>query len=123
MKAHLIDTHLLVPRSRSSAKVKVKYKGYISQKNGRFGGIRVSQTNLVSFVDEPDFIRCAGCPELIPFVDALSLYHTILTFNNPNTEGLGKHWENKKMLVTSIFSFSNSVFYSIKERKSNFSNV
>ena len=32
MKAHFINTHLLVPRSRSSAKVKVKYKGYISQK-------------------------------------------------------------------------------------------
>ena len=32
MKAYLIDMHLLVPRSRSSAKVKVKYKRYISQK-------------------------------------------------------------------------------------------
>ena len=32
MRAYLINTHLLVPRSRSSAKVKVKYKGYISQK-------------------------------------------------------------------------------------------
>ena len=32
MKAHLIDTHLLVPRSRSSAKVKVKYRGHVSQK-------------------------------------------------------------------------------------------
>ena len=32
MKAHLINMHLLVPRSRSSAKVKVKYKDYISQK-------------------------------------------------------------------------------------------
>ena len=32
MKAHLIDSHLLVPRSRSSAKVKVEYQGYISQK-------------------------------------------------------------------------------------------
>ena len=31
MKAHLMDTHLLVPRSRSSAKVKVKYQGHISQ--------------------------------------------------------------------------------------------
>ena len=30
MKAYLINMHLLVPRS--SAKVKVKYKGYISQK-------------------------------------------------------------------------------------------
>ena len=32
MKAYLTNMHLLVPRSRSSAKVKVKYKGYISQK-------------------------------------------------------------------------------------------
>ena len=34
MKAHLIDTHLLVPRSRSSGKVKVKYQGHVSQKMG-----------------------------------------------------------------------------------------
>ena len=33
MKAHLIDIHL-VPRSRSSAKVKVKYQGHVSQKMG-----------------------------------------------------------------------------------------
>ena len=32
MKAYLIHMHLLVPRSRSSAKFKVKCKGYISQK-------------------------------------------------------------------------------------------
>ena len=32
MKAYFINMQLLVPRSRSSAKVKVKYKGYISQK-------------------------------------------------------------------------------------------
>ena len=32
MKAHLIDTHLLV--SRSSAKVRVKYQGHVSQKMG-----------------------------------------------------------------------------------------
>ena len=31
MKAYLIDVHL-VPRSRSSAKVKVKYQGHVSQK-------------------------------------------------------------------------------------------
>ena len=47
MKAYLINMYLLAPRSRSSAKVKVKYKGYVSQKNGGFGGIRVSQTHLV----------------------------------------------------------------------------
>ena len=34
MKAHLIDTHLLVPRSRSSAKAKVKYQGHVSEKMG-----------------------------------------------------------------------------------------
>ena len=32
MKEHLIDTHLLEPRSRSSAKVKDKYQGHISIK-------------------------------------------------------------------------------------------
>ena len=37
MKAYLINMHLLVPRSRSSAKVKVKYKGYISQKKAVSG--------------------------------------------------------------------------------------
>ena len=34
MKAHFINTHLLVTRSRSSAKVKVKYQGHVSQKMG-----------------------------------------------------------------------------------------
>ena len=49
MKAHLINMHLLVPRSKSSAKVKVEYQCYISRKNCRFGGITVSQTHLVLF--------------------------------------------------------------------------
>ena len=39
MKAHLIDTHLLVPRSRSSAKVCVKYQGHVSQKMGVLGAL------------------------------------------------------------------------------------
>ena len=39
MKAHLIDTHLLVPRSRSSAKVKVKYHCHVSQKMGVSGAL------------------------------------------------------------------------------------
>ena len=37
MKTYLINMYLLVPRSRSSAKVKVKYKGYISQKMAVLG--------------------------------------------------------------------------------------
>ena len=39
MRAHLIDTHLLVPRSRSSAKVKVKYQGHVSQKMSVSGAL------------------------------------------------------------------------------------
>ena len=36
-----------VPKSRSSVKVKVKYQGHsFLKKNGRFGGIGVSQTHL-----------------------------------------------------------------------------
>ena len=54
MKANLIDTHLLVSRSRSSATVKVKYQGHFLKKNGCFGGIMisVSQTHLVYFYRE-----------------------------------------------------------------------
>ena len=39
MRAHLIDTHLLILRSRSSAKVKVKYQGNVSQKMGVSGAL------------------------------------------------------------------------------------
>ena len=39
MKTHLIDTHLLVPRSRSSARVKVKHQGHVSQKMGVLGAL------------------------------------------------------------------------------------
>ena len=46
----------------------------------------------------------------------LTLYHTIPTFNDPKKDSFGKHWEKEKMLVTNIFSFSRSLFYSIKER-------
>ena len=39
MKAHLIDTYPLVPTSRSSTKVKVKYQGHVSQKMGVSGAL------------------------------------------------------------------------------------
>ena len=42
---------------------------------------------------------------------------------NSSEEGFEKHWEKEKMLVTSIFSFSHNVFYSVKERNSYFSNL
>ena len=50
VNAHFIGTHLLVPRASSSAKVKVKYKGHISQKMAYSGAISVSQTQLVDNV-------------------------------------------------------------------------
>ena len=58
MKAHLIDTHLLVPRSRSSAKVKVKYQSHVSQKMGVSGAIVFHKHILFTllFVNYSDFI-------------------------------------------------------------------
>ena len=49
MKAHPIDTHLLVPRSRSSAKVKVKYQGHVSQKMGVSGAL-VFHKHILFFI-------------------------------------------------------------------------
>ena len=50
MNAHLIDTHLVVPRSRSSAKVKVKYQGHVSQKMGVSGALVFHKQHLVSYI-------------------------------------------------------------------------
>ena len=56
MKAYLINMHLLVTRSRSSAKVKVKYKDYISQKNGLFGSI-VFHKYILFFMETYEICR------------------------------------------------------------------
>ena len=54
---------------------------------------------------------------------ALTLYHIVPTFNDPKEEGFGKQLgKNEKVLVTSIFSFSHSIFCSIKEKNHHFSN-
>ena len=50
MKAHLINTHLLVPRSRSSAKVQVKYQGHVSLKMGVSGALVFHKRILVFFL-------------------------------------------------------------------------
>ena len=50
MKAHPTDTHLLVPRSRSSANVKVKYQGHVSQKMGVSGALVFHKHILFCFV-------------------------------------------------------------------------
>ena len=49
---------------------------------------------------------------------------TIPAFKDTEEKRLWKTlWEKEKMLVTSIFFFSHSVFYSIKERNLHISNV
>ena len=48
MKVHLINTHL-VPRSGSSAKVKVKYQGHVSQKMGVSGALVFHKNNILLF--------------------------------------------------------------------------
>ena len=50
MKEYLINMHLLVLRSRSSAKVKVKYKRYISQKMAISGAFVFHKHILFFFV-------------------------------------------------------------------------
>ena len=101
MKAHLIDTHLLVPRSRSPAKVKVKYQGHIcKKKNGCFGGISVSQTHFVYY----HFQKYLPASEFLQNVVYINLqlsdedrvsrdthYHTIPTYNDSEEGGFGKH--------------------------------
>ena len=55
-------TLYIVPKSRSSVKFKVKYQGHSFGKNGRCGGISVSQLQLVSSpVRRPCVIRRASC--------------------------------------------------------------
>ena len=50
------------------------------------------------------------------FGNGLTLYHTTPTINDINTRAFENLWEEEKMLVTSIFSFSNNVFYCVKDR-------
>ena len=98
MKAHLIDTHLLVPRS--SAKVKVKYQSHVSQKMGVSGALVFHKHILLfnPFPNKPWFLR----------VCSAGLLKTL--------------WEKEKLLVTSNFSFSHSVFYPSRELSTMFIN-
>ena len=63
MKAHLIDTHLLVPRSRSSAKVKVKYQGHVSQKIGVSGALVFHKQILFFFFTNELILLFNTCRE------------------------------------------------------------
>ena len=87
MKAHLIDTHLLVPRSRSSAKVKVKYQGHVAQNMGVLGAL-VFHKYILFFL----YLWMTPFSAMVDYTDndtgtkqdyQLILYHTISTFNDP----------------------------------------
>ena len=94
MKAHLIDTHFLVPRSRSSAKVKVKYQGHVSQKMGVLGALVFRKYIL--------FISCLGYRKIFfryfmvtstTSENTKAYIHTLQLF--PRTSYLGKMPHNQ----------------------------
>ena len=58
------------------------------------------------------------------YVDiCLTLSHTIATFNDSKEEGFGKHIGKKRKYWFPAFSPFPTVFYSIKERNREFSNI
>ena len=95
MKAYLINMHLLVPRSRSSAKVKVKYKGYISQKMAVSGAFvfhkhilfHLAKEMVTTFLEPERTLYChLESPPLIYFVNL----YKIATFIFQYKTSLGK---------------------------------
>ena len=70
MKAYLIDTYQLVPSSRSSAKVKVKYQGHISQKMAVLGALVFHKHILLKHSgkwSKADSLRLANVNKVQPF--------------------------------------------------------
>ena len=124
MKAHLIDTHLLVPRSMSDI---CWYQGHlhicwyqgqcqISRShfliNGRFWGITVSQTLLVLSHAFNAFKLIKS--KMLSSVNSTTQSRLLTTLRKWL---LKTFWEKEKMLGT-IFSFSQNVSY---HSKTNFS--
>ena len=99
MKAHLIDTHLLVPRSRSSAKVKVRYQGHVSQKMGVFGAL-VFHKHILFYINPlPRML-------MLDSSDSATNRYDVKNMNKWRYNYLRKTlWEKKKVLGMSNFSF------------------
>ena len=57
-------------------------------------------------------VRGIFCPHSV-----LTLYHTILTFNDPEKEDLKTLQEKENVLVTDMFSFSHYVFLPFLKKK------
>ena len=80
MKAYLINMHLLVPRSRSSAKVKVKHKGYISQKmavSGAFVFHKHILFNIVIHLYQLLFVILYTCNFIYAFDSLCCLFKSV----------------------------------------------
>ena len=73
MKAYLINMHLLVPRSRSSAKVKVKCKGYISQKMAVSGAF-VFHKHIFFFCERSNLVKLCHIQYSHAFSSIFSTY-------------------------------------------------
>ena len=142
MKAHFINVHLLVPRSRSSAKVKVKYKGYISQQMAVSGAFVFHKhilfiiwylviyfiwynwklfSFLFFFFKEKSSIVIVVLFTAGEFDDNTGLFiltkcmsNTIQTLNERNL--LKTLWHMVKMQVTSVFFFFLNVFNPLEKR-------
>ena len=88
----------------------------IKERNPDFSCVQSDVCKLFQFDRVKNFVVWlrVKCPYTF---FSLTLYHTIPTFNNPEKENLLKTlWEKKKMPVTSIFSFSCSVFYRSQQK-------
>ena len=121
MKAYLINMQLLVPRSRSSAKFKVKYKGYISKKLRFRGHSCFTNTScFFSSTGRRPASYCHGvvsvvCPSVSPSVRAClgvcvrKLFlqktspHKPLTGFLPNFTGMFLRWSSFKFLQIIVF--------------------
>ena len=111
MKAHLIDTHLLVPRSRSSAKVKVKYRDHVSQKMDILGALVFHKHIFFFFFFNPlPRLSILGSSSLAANKDMMAKICTKWGYSYLLEKKV--LWEKEKLLVTSNFSFNHSVFKS-----------
>ena len=45
----------------------------------------------------------------------LTHFHTVMPFDAPGKQAFSKDWEKEKLLITSNFSFTHSVFYPFRE--------
>ena len=68
---------------------------------------------------KPTFLKSSKLPTELKVLGFLTLYHTYPEKNKAFENIVGK----EKTLVTSIFSFSHNVFYPIREKNQNFSNI